>query len=84
MTKEKILVNKGGAFEYTYVLEVTPVDDAYKAMDAYAKQEAIGFLKWVIKNDGIGLDDGWNMVLRNNDENNWNGYLESLKQQNNG
>lgn len=49
MTKEAILTNQGEAWEYTNRLKVTPVESAYNAMDEYAKQQAIAFLKWGIQ-----------------------------------
>ena len=51
-TKEEILKSKGEVWEYnTY--QVTHVDDAYIAMEEYAKQQSINFLDWVEGNYSI-------------------------------
>ena len=48
MTKEEILGEGGDACEYGWDLKVIPYDTAKKAMDEYAKSEAIGFAKWLV------------------------------------
>lgn len=50
MTKEEILVNSGEAYEYYHRLEVSPVSEAYNAMDVFAKQESINFHLFVENN----------------------------------
>ena len=46
-TKEEILYKQGEAWEYSNTLKVTPVYNAYIAMEEYAKQEAILFAKFI-------------------------------------
>ncbi len=75
MTKEEIVTKETFGIFDEYELGITGLS---KAMDEYAKQEAIAFLKWCIKSSQIGLDDQWYMVIRNNDQNLWNEYQQSL------
>lgn len=46
MKKEEFIRNQGKPWEYGHYVQVTPVEDALKAMDQYAKQEAIEFAAW--------------------------------------
>ena len=63
--KEKILTNKGEAWEYTNQLNVTPVSCAYEAMDELSKIVAIAFAKWIPENAYIAEDEYFYKLLMN-------------------
>ena len=59
MTKEKILQDKITYSQSDYYGEINFVverEDCYEAMDEYAKQECIEFLKWAVKEHSVPFE----------------------------
>jgi hypothetical protein len=58
MTKESILdQHVKYAWECDQASPVIPYSEAEKAMDEYAKQKAVAFLKWALESDNIVGDN---------------------------